>query len=275
MPAATASPRLLVAVSALIFAATFAAFLALEQPGLGIGHFYYVAIAVGATATGARGGALAGVAATSLYAVGVILNPHVPPTEVPTVSTAIRAATFVTIGLLVGHFAHRHRALVRELRILAERDVVTGLPNVRAFERAIGDQLAAGKPFALLVGEIDGLDRPDTVAVAGDDALHRLSDTLARSLSPGDYVARVKTDEFAVLRPADRLPDARDVADHLERTLMHAGQRASFGWAVYPQDGVDALALYRAADERRYARKLVRTPRDTNTVTVASVAAAR
>jgi hypothetical protein len=33
-----------------------------------------------------------------------------------------------------------------------------------------------------------------------------------------------------------------------------------FGWATHPQDGKDALALYRAADERLYARKLLGTP---------------
>jgi hypothetical protein len=32
----------------------------------------------------------------------------------------------------------------------------------------------------------------------------------------------------------------------------------TFGWAAYPQDGKDALALFRAADERLYARKIVR-----------------
>jgi len=33
---------------------------------------------------------------------------------------------------------------------------------------------------------------------------------------------------------------------------------ALFGWATFPQDGENALALYRAADERLYARKVSR-----------------
>ena len=32
----------------------------------------------------------------------------------------------------------------------------------------------------------------------------------------------------------------------------------TFGWAAYPQDGKDALGLFRAADERLYARKIIR-----------------
>ncbi len=43
--------------------------------------------------------------------------------------------------------------------------------------------------------------------------------------------------------------------------------RITFGWAVYPADGENALSLYRAADERLYARKLVRTERAERTCT--------
>jgi hypothetical protein len=33
----------------------------------------------------------------------------------------------------------------------------------------------------------------------------------------------------------------------------------SFGWAVCPRDGESALPLFRAADERLYAQKLIRS----------------
>ena len=33
----------------------------------------------------------------------------------------------------------------------------------------------------------------------------------------------------------------------------------SFGWAVCPRDGDSALLLFRAADERLYAQKLIRS----------------
>jgi hypothetical protein len=32
----------------------------------------------------------------------------------------------------------------------------------------------------------------------------------------------------------------------------------TFGWSVFPHEGGNALSLYRAADERPYARKLIR-----------------
>jgi hypothetical protein len=43
--------------------------------------------------------------------------------------------------------------------------------------------------------------------------------------------------------------------------LARQGSPIMFGWAVFPQDGENALSLYRAADERLYARKLVRGDR--------------
>ena len=56
------------------------------------------------------------------------------------------------------------------------------------------------------------------------------------------------------IRPGD---DARDRATRLEATLG-ATAGITFGWASYPADGDNALSLYRAADERLYARKLIR-----------------
>jgi hypothetical protein len=43
--------------------------------------------------------------------------------------------------------------------------------------------------------------------------------------------------------------------------MAREGSPITFGWAVYPTDGENALSLYRAADERLYARKLVRGER--------------
>jgi hypothetical protein len=63
--------------AALCFALTFGAFLVYERPGLGLGHFYYVAIALAAMAVGPRLGIAAGLLATVLYAVGVVINPHI------------------------------------------------------------------------------------------------------------------------------------------------------------------------------------------------------
>jgi diguanylate cyclase (GGDEF)-like protein len=260
VPAAL-SRRLLVFSSLACSAVVFACFVAYERPGLGIGHFYYLAIALAAMAGGAVAGALAGGFATALYVAGVLVNANVPSNELLTTGTLTRGLTYVTIGALIGWFASHHRSMVAELSVLAERDVLTGLPNTRAFEAAITRRLGAGRPFALLVADMDALKdfNRDEGFTAGNDALRRLADSLANSLGPDDDVARVGSDEFAILASVHNSDGAARLATKLERMLRDDRSRATLGWAAFPQEGDNALALYRAASERLYARKVMRS----------------
>ena len=260
IPAAFSGRQLLLAASGASYALVFGAFLVYERPGLGLAHFFYLSIATTAIATGPRIGALAGLGATVLYVIAVVLNPLIPSAEVLTASTAIRCITFVSIGFVIGWFAGRNRVMLEELRILAERDILTGLPNTRAFEAAITRRLEEGRPFALLLADMDALKEVNHEAgpSAGDEALRRVADRLSNSLSPEDQVARVGSDEFAVLASCLTLDEAAELSARLEWILSSQGTRATFGWAVHPQEGENALAMYRAASERLYARKVMR-----------------
>ena len=260
MPAAL-SRRLLLFGALVSSGLIYVGFLLYERPGLGIGHFYYLSIALAALAGGASMGAFAGLVTTGLYVSGVLINPLVPSRDLLTVGTITRGVTYVTIGALIGWFAARNRSMMDELRVLAERDVLTGLPNTRAFESAITRRLAAGTPFALMLADMDALKdfNREEGFTAGNDALRRLADRLAKSLSPGDDVARVGSDEFAVLAYVANSDAAAQLAAYLERMLADGRSKATVGWAVYPHEGENALALYRAANERLYARKVMRS----------------
>jgi diguanylate cyclase (GGDEF)-like protein len=260
--------RLLLASGAASYLAVFVAFLLWERPGLGIGHFYYLSIALVALATGPRAGVAAGAVATALYTIGVVVNPTISPTEVLTASTAMRLVTYAAIGLLIGWFARDNRTLVARLQILAERDALTALPNTRAFEAAITRRLDEAVPFALLIGDMDELRNLNEHRghIEGNDALHRLATTLGGALRPDDEIARVGGDEFAVLTSARSAADAARLAATLERVAASAGTGITFGWGVYPQEGINALTLYRVADERLYARKLLRGQRRGNAI---------
>ena len=263
MTAATSHRRLMTVLALGAFAFVFVTFLLFENPGLGIGHFYYLPVALIALSTGPRIGALAGCGATALYAGGVLLNPDIPSAELLTVGAGIRLIIFAGSGALLGWYAASNQNLVEKLQILAERDHLTGLPNTRAFESAIARRFESGRPFALLLGDMDGLkdlnDRhgDDT----GDDALRRLGGLLANALEPSDELARVGGDEFAVLAALGSSQEASRLASRLEAVLSGTDLGITFGWAVHPQDGLNALSLYRAADERLYARKYIRSPR--------------
>lgn len=260
MPAAI-TRRPLLASAFFVAAVVFTLFVLYERPGLGLGHFFYLAIALAAMAGGPLLGAVGGLGATSLYVVAVLLNPHMPSNEILTGATFTRLATFVTMGALIGWFASRNRAMVEELTVLAERDMLTGLPNTRAFEAAITRRLRSRMPFALLLADMDALRdfNRDEGFAAGNDALRRLAENLTGALGPEEEVARVGSDEFALLVPLQSSSEAARRADYLERVLAAGQARATVGWAVHPHDGDNALALYRAASERLYARKVMRS----------------
>jgi diguanylate cyclase (GGDEF)-like protein len=239
-------------------AAIYLTFIVYERPGLGLGHFFYVSIILVALATGPAVGAAAAAVATAMFATGVLLNPHISSSQVLTTSTAIRFVTYMTVGVVTGYFAKRNRLLMGELQLLAERDDLTGLPNTRAFEQVIGVRLAHAQPFALIVGGVDGLPRRNGPSTAdADDGLREIAARLLHSLPPGDEVARIGEDSFAVLTYASSATDAGKTAAHLQRVLADDGFSVTFGWAAYPQDGENALSLYRAADERLYARRVI------------------
>jgi diguanylate cyclase (GGDEF)-like protein len=243
------------------FAITFASLVLFEFPGLGIPHFFYLPVAALAMTGGVRRGICAGLVASALFTLGVALNSAVPTaTQLLSISTPIRILTYTSIGALVGWFAAHDRELVTRLQLLAERDFLTGLPNTRAFEAAIARRLAEGRPFALLLGDMDGLKAINDVKghAEGNDALRRLAEMLGSVLRPHDEVARVGGDEFAVIAALPGGEEAAAAAARLEAVLEGQGVRITFGWSLYPTEGENALSLYRAADERLYARKLVR-----------------
>jgi GGDEF domain-containing protein len=257
----------LLAAAFLAYAIVFGLFVFFEQPGLGIGHGFYVPIVLAAMATGAVAGIIAGIVATVLYSLGVILSPDVPPSELPTLSTAIRLLTFVMVGGLTGYFAATNRrlmggalSLVDELSVLARRDPTTQLPNVRGFEAAITRRLESRQRFALMIADVSGLAEPTTPIAVEErmQLLQQLGERLARHSGRNAEAARVGPMQFALL--LDDIPSetARDVADELERLLAADGFLLTIGWALFPIDGENALSLYRAADERLFARKVVR-----------------
>jgi len=241
------------------FALFFLVVVLFEHPGLGLGRFLFLPVVLFALATDAWLGALGGVLATALYIAAVFINPKIPESSILTTSMLVRFVSFVAVGALIGYFAEEHRELVARLRALAERDELTGLPRGRAFESEMSKRLAQDGPFALLLGVIGplvDLERRDEA-----DALLRVSRLLTTCLDPRDSLVRVGQDEFGVLTSLSSGDEAGRLAATLESVLDQEGLDVTFGWAVAPQDGANALSLCQAADERRYARTLIRAAR--------------
>jgi diguanylate cyclase (GGDEF)-like protein len=254
-------PRALIAASILCFGTVGAALFVLEVPGLGIAHLIYLPVAFMALATSARAGAAAGAFATLGYLALSVLSPRLGDVRLLTVSTAVIAVTSVAFGALIGWIADSKRRLLAQLHELAQRDFLSGLLNLRAFEDALNAYCEVRRPFALLLADLDGLkavnDREGHHA--GNLRLRDVAAALLEELQEADRAARVGGDEFAVLLPAVASPDeAESAARRLERRLERRGLWLSFGWAVYPADGEQAIVIFRRADQRLYSSKLGR-----------------
>lgn len=263
MSAALSHRGALVAAAASAYVVVGLGFGTLEMPGLGIGHFFYLPIALAALATGTLGGAVAGVIATILYATGTFVNPTMPDENVLTLPMGIRCLTYVSSGALIGSFAAVHRDLVERLSELAERDFLTGLLNTRAFEAELQRRCAGARRFTLLLGDLDGLKliNDGRGHAEGNAMLRRVARMLSDAVGAGDLVARVGGDEFAVITGGGTSDEAVALSRRLEQQLEEANLFMSFGWAVHPTDGGTAIALYRRADERLYSAKETRRSR--------------
>lgn len=180
-----------------------------------------------------------------------------PPTRCRTASTGIRFITYVLIGAGFGWFAARNRDSHTRLRLLAERDFLTGIANGRAFDDAVRERLGNGTRFALFIADMDSLKRQGHPE--GDRAIRAAARTLVAASRPGDEVACIGGDEFAVLADGLGVADVERLAERMEAETRAAGVPLTVGWAVSPADGEDSVALYRAADASLYARK--RLPR--------------
>jgi diguanylate cyclase (GGDEF)-like protein len=258
MPAASLHRRLLVVTAIGCYGLVLMSFVFFEVPGLGLGHFFYIPVALLALACGTRVGLLAGVIATALYALAIALTPRLPTADVFTIATVIRLVTYSSCGALVGWFANEHRSHVEQLRELAERDFLTGFFNTRMFDEVLASRCSSARPFLLILGDMDNLKLiNDTHGhTAGNAELRRLATTLSEAVGPDDDLARVGGDEFAILTYTP-VAKAGALCVELRAALVAEDIHITFGWAASPEDGVGSLELFRKADDRLYAAKLI------------------
>lgn len=110
------------------------------------------------------------------------------------------------------------------LRRLSLVDSLTGIPNRRAFERALEHEKRQskrnGRPFSVLVVDIDSFKtiNDERGHEAGDNVLRRLAALLSSCTRQMDTAARIGGDEFVVLLPgADRIE-----AEEVRRRVIEA-----------------------------------------------------
>ena len=256
--------RLVLVLAAPVYGAVFAAFVMLEQPGLGVGHFFYVPICLVALTTDQWLGAASGLAASALYVVALLIAPRMPTADLLTWSSVIRVVTYTSIGALLGWYASRNRSLLAELGDRALQDFLTGIGNARFFDGKLAGRCAAGRPFTLVLADVDELGQINDVHGhdGGNTALCRVADALREIAWTTDDIARIGGDEFAFITHLQP-EQARHVCTRLARALAADHLSLSFGTTCFPDDGTTAVELFRKADDRLFTAKLLNRNRRT------------
>lgn len=162
------------------------------------------------------------------------------------------------------------KLLEMRLNSLAHIDELTGLPNRRAGQLQIEQQLAfAGRQqHPLCLGIID-LDHFKSINdqlghAKGDQVLQKIAHTLRATLRKSDHIFRWGGEEFIILLPNTGTRQCQRISDKLHRKVAGIPWTEllgippvtlSIGFACYPDDHLQAGSLLALADGALYRAK--------------------
>lgn len=174
-----------------------------------------------------------------------------------------RVLVWLIVGPLVGFTVHRLVADLnqrsRQLSETARTDVLTGLPNRRAWDEGLDRELSgaarAGGPLCVAILDLDHFKQfNDTRGhQAGDDLLKQAAAAWRAELRPRDFLARYGGEEFALVLPDCTIESAGRVVERL-RAATPADQTCSAGIACWDRSE-SADGLVARADEALYQAK--------------------
>jgi diguanylate cyclase (GGDEF)-like protein len=173
---------------------------------------------------------------------------------------AAYAGLVATIQYLKSHLV----AAERVQRRMAHEDPLTGLPNRRAFDLALDAAVAAGRPFSLLLVDVDNFKAiNDTFGhTTGDAVLRAIASRTRECVRATDTLARIGGDEIALVAPDASVAGAERLASALHGAVVGllpaegaTPVTLTISRASFPDDGRDRDELLRAADRRLHAGK--------------------
>lgn len=163
--------------------------------------------------------------------------------------------------------ASLHQMISRQ----AYSDTLTGLPNRRALDERLEEEVSAARrnnySFAVIMMDLDGFKEVnDTYGHAtGDDVLRIVFNQMAHGVRNTDFLARYGGDELTLILSQTEMSSAQIVSQKIlegMRNLKYKlpdGKRLklgiSGGIAIFPVHGRNASDLLRAADAALYNAK--------------------
>jgi diguanylate cyclase (GGDEF)-like protein len=155
-----------------------------------------------------------------------------------------------------------------EVAEAARRDPLTGLYNLRFFQRRLAEEVERADRtvtnLSFLMVDVDYLKHVnDTYGhMMGDQLLRQAANLLMEELRIIDTVARYGGEEFAILLPDTGSERAFVVAERIRGRIAGMRQEGmpesitvSIGTATYPEDALTATELLEKADQGLYASK--------------------
>lgn len=205
---------------------------------------------------------ITGLSGTELGTIMVALDRRTTPQKGES-EALLTAASVAALGI-------ETRRLYSDLVHRSEFDQLTEIHNRFSFEKLLDATIAEAKQLAGMCAVIY-IDLNDFKKVndsyghlVGDQYLSEAASRMKHQLRASDILGRLGGDEFGVILPiVHNRPEIEEVVERLERTFLEPfcadGYRlygsASFGFAVYPEDGASKDELLSAADAAMYVAK--------------------
>ncbi|MBI3162092.1 MAG: GGDEF domain-containing protein [Chloroflexi bacterium] len=177
------------------------------------------------------------------------------------------------IGLLADQaaVAISNASLYKMVSELANTDIVTGLPNRRALDERLQEDIRHAQrehtQFSVVMMDLDGFKNVNDTHghVIGDEILNSLFNYLTKNIRPTDFLARYGGDELTlIIRDTDQAIAERVTQKIIDLVNGYAPPipgvddiklGITAGVAVYPLHSKDASDLLRAADAALYQAK--------------------
>ena len=204
----------------------------------------------------------------SIIAVGVVFALPTPAVDGYPLSVPVAAALWMTVagiaGFAVSELVRQREGLQARMAQMARTDVLTGLPNRRAWEEELPREIRraqrSGRPLCAALLDLDRFKEFNDLNghQAGDDHLRLAARVWRQRLRSTDLIARHGGEEFAVLLAGTTVEEALAVIEAM-RGVVPMGETVSAGLAEWG-DGETGQQLMARADLALYEAK--RTGRD-------------
>lgn len=183
---------------------------------------------------------------------------------------AARFAPMVLVAYITTMLASDIRIALVRIKMLSEKDELTGVLNMRAFtsvaQRLSRQSARYNHPYAILMVDSDSLKMVNDQHghQAGNRLLQLLVQAIQAHLRDTDILARYGGDEFIVMLPETTAAGAETVATRIRQRVEAAvlttrerpvNSTVSIGVAAFPEHGSDLESITERADQALYASK--------------------